>query len=150
MHVTLNIHPADGVRAFEDVYEDMAKAMGVDYENEEPVNFDAADPNYLEASFHYIFHPMEDKGVDFWWLDWQQGGVTKVEGLDPLWVLNHYHYLDNARGGKRPMTFSRYADRKSQIPGGIFRRYGDHLGISGFSALLYLHCVQYRIRHVEP
>lgn len=109
MHVTLNIHPADGVRAFEDVYEDMAKAMGVDYENEEPVNFDAADPNYLEASFHYIFHPMEDKGVDFWWLDWQQGGVTKVEGLDPLWVLNHYHYLDNARGGKRPMTFSRYA-----------------------------------------
>ena len=24
-------------------------------------------------------------------------------------MLNHYHYLDNARDGKRPMTFSRYA-----------------------------------------
>ena len=24
-------------------------------------------------------------------------------------MLNHYHYLDNARGGKRPLTFSRYA-----------------------------------------
>ncbi len=109
MHVTLNIHPADGVRAYEEVYEDMAKTMGVDYENEEPVNFDAADPKYMEASFDHIFHPMEEKGVDFWWIDWQQGGVTKVEGLDPLWVLNHYHYLDNTRDGKRPMTFSRYA-----------------------------------------
>ena len=109
MHVTLNIHPADGVRAYEEVYEDMAKTMGVDYENEEPVNFDAADPKYMEASFDHIFHPMEEKGVDFWWIDWQQGGVTKVEGLDPLWVLNHYYYLDNARDGKRPMTFSRYA-----------------------------------------
>lgn len=109
MYVTLNIHPADGVRAYEEVYEDMAKTMGVDYENEEPVNFDAADPKYMEASFDHIFHPMEEKGVDFWWIDWQQGGVTKVEGLDPLWVLNHYHYLDNARDGKRPMTFSRYA-----------------------------------------
>ena len=109
MHVTLNIHPADGVRAYEEVYEDMAKTMGVDYENEEPVNFGAADPKYMEASFDHIFHPMEEKGVDFWWIDWQQGGVTKVEGLDPLWVLNHYYYLDNARDGKRPMTFSRYA-----------------------------------------
>lgn len=52
---------------------------------------------------------MEEQGVDFWWLDWQSGGLSKVEGLDPLWVLNHYHYLDSGRDGKRPMTFSRYA-----------------------------------------
>ena len=32
-----------------------------------------------------------------------------MEGLDPLWMLNHFHFLDNARDGKRPMTFSRYA-----------------------------------------
>ena len=48
-------------------------------------------------------------GVDFWWLDWQQGSNSKVEGLDPLWMLNHYHFLDSGRDGKRPMTFSRYA-----------------------------------------
>ena len=39
----------------------------------------------------------------------QSGGISKVEGLDPLWMLNHYHYLDSRRDGKRPMTFSRYA-----------------------------------------
>lgn len=38
-----------------------------------------------------------------------QGTNTKIEGLDPLWMLNHFHYLDSGRDGKRPMTFSRYA-----------------------------------------
>ncbi|MCI9489613.1 MAG: DUF5110 domain-containing protein [Dorea sp.] len=109
MHVTLNVHPADGIHAHEDVYPQMAEAMGVDTEHEQPVIFDAADPKFLEACFQHIFHPMEETGVDFWWIDWQSGGFSKVKGLDPLWVLNHYHYLDNARDGKRPMTFSRYA-----------------------------------------
>ncbi len=109
MHTTLNVHPADGVRAFEDCYPQVAQAMGADQEKEEPVNFDIADPKFLEVYFEKIHHPMEDEGVDFWWLDWQQGTNTKVEGLDPLWMLNHYHFLDSAREGKRPMTFSRYA-----------------------------------------
>ena len=52
---------------------------------------------------------MEAEGVDFWWLDWQQGGVTRQPGLDPLWVLNHLHYLDSGRDGNWPLTFSRYA-----------------------------------------
>ena len=109
MRVTLNVHPAEGIQAHEEVYPQMAEAMGVDTELEQPVIFDAADPKFLEACFQHIFHPMEEEGVDFWWLDWQSGGYCKTEGLDPLWVMNHYHYLDNGRDKKRPMTFSRYA-----------------------------------------
>ena len=109
MQVTLNVHPADGVRGHEDAYPEMAKVMGVDAEHEEPVNFDITDPKFLDAYFEILHHPLEDEGVDFWWLDWQQGSNCKIEGLDPLWMLNHYHYLDSARNGKRPMTFSRYA-----------------------------------------
>ena len=109
MQVTLNVHPADGVRGHEDAYPEMAKAMGVDAEHEEPVNFDITDPKFLDAYFEILHHPLEDEGVDFWWLDWQQGSNCKMEGLDPLWMLNHYHYLDSARNGKRPITFSRYA-----------------------------------------
>jgi hypothetical protein len=41
--------------------------------------------------------------------DWQQGSYTKVPGIDPLWLLNHFHFLDNALDGKRPLVFSRYA-----------------------------------------
>jgi hypothetical protein len=32
-----------------------------------------------------------------------------VPGLDPLWMLNHVHYADSGRDGRRPLTFSRYA-----------------------------------------
>lgn len=109
MRITLNVHPADGIRAHEEMYEAMAKALGRDVGKEEPVAFDIADPAFLSAYFRYAHHPNEEKGVDFWWVDWQQGGVTRIEGLDPLWMLNHFHFLDSARDGKRPMTFSRYA-----------------------------------------
>lgn len=109
MKVTLNVHPADGIRAYEEMYEEMAEAMGIDPKTQEPVNFDISDPKFLKAYFEIVHHPNERMGVDFWWIDWQQGTNSKIEGLDPLWMLNHYHYLDNGRDGKRPMVFSRYA-----------------------------------------
>lgn len=109
MHVSLNVHPADGVRAFEDDYVPMAKELGVDYENEIPIQFDVTSRAFMDAYFKYLHHPNEEKGVDFWWMDWQQGSNSRLEGYDPLWMLNHYHFIDNARNGKRPMDFSRYA-----------------------------------------
>ncbi|MCD7820506.1 MAG: glycoside hydrolase family 31 protein [Lachnospiraceae bacterium] len=109
MKVTLNLHPALGVRAFEERYPQMAEAMGMDPDGEETVNFKMEDPAFLQAYFDVLHHPLEEEGVDFWWIDWQQGSRTDIEGLDPLWMLNHYHYLDNGRDGKRPMCFSRYA-----------------------------------------
>ena len=109
MRTTLNVHPASGVRAHEEMYEEMAKVMGVNVEDEEPVLCDPADPKFIEAYFQYLHHPREEEGVDFWWIDWQQGSNCKIEGLDPLWIFNHFHFLDSKRKGKRPMTFSRYA-----------------------------------------
>jgi alpha-glucosidase (family GH31 glycosyl hydrolase) len=109
LKVSLNVHPADGVRAYEDRYPELAEAMGIDPASGLPVNFDIANPDFLRPYLEKLHHPMEDDGVDFWWLDWQQGSYTAVPGLDPLWMLNHFHYLDSGRDGKRPMTFSRYA-----------------------------------------
>lgn len=108
-HVTLNLHPADGVRAFEDAYLPMAKEMGVDYENEEKIPFDVMDRKYMNAYFKYLHHPYEEMGVDFWWVDWQQGSQSRTKGMDPLWMLNHLHFMDSGREGKQPLTFSRYA-----------------------------------------
>ena len=107
--ITLNVHPADGVRAYEEAYPRVAEKMGIDPASKEPVLFDMTDPKFIETYFEELHHPMEEEGVDFWWLDWQQGTVTKVPGLDPLWMLNHYHYLDSKWKGKRALTFSRYA-----------------------------------------
>lgn len=107
--VTLNLHPATGVRSFEDQYEEIGRAMGVDTARGQQVEFDVSDPKFMDAYFKYLHRPYEKDGVDFWWIDWQQGKSSKVKGLDPLWALNHYHYLDNAHDGKRPLILSRYA-----------------------------------------
>ena len=65
MKTTLNVHPADGIRAYEDCYPEVAEAMGVDAKKEEPVNFDIADPKFVDVYFEKVHHPMEKEGVDF-------------------------------------------------------------------------------------
>lgn len=108
LKTTLNVHPRDGVRAFEDAYPKAAERVGIDPASGDAVEFDLTDPDFVDAYFD-MHHDMEDEGVDFWWIDWQQGGVTRQPGLDPLWALNHMHYLDSGRDGRWPLTFSRYA-----------------------------------------
>jgi alpha-glucosidase (family GH31 glycosyl hydrolase) len=109
LRVTLNVHPADGVRAFEDVYPEMSQALGRDPELGDPIAFDVTDQEFLIAYFEVLQRSLERDGVDFWWIDWQSGSHSRTVGIDPLWMLNHFHFLDNARDGKRPLTFSRYA-----------------------------------------
>jgi hypothetical protein len=109
LRTTLNLHPADGVRAFEDAYPAMARALGMDPDSGEPIPFDPVDPTFLQAYFRELHHPLEAQGVDFWWIDWQQGRTSGLPGVDPLWVLNHFHHIDAARDGGPGMTFSRYA-----------------------------------------
>lgn len=111
IHACMNLHPAGGVYPHEKQYKAMAEAMGIDPETKQPVEFDIADPHYIDHYFKLLHHPLEEQGVDFWWIDWQQGTKTKMNGLDPLWYLNHLHSLDLKRNGdKRPFTFSRWSD----------------------------------------
>ncbi len=112
--VTFNIHPSMGVRWFEDQYEEMCEAMGQDPKTKEPVAFDITDKKFTEKYFDILHHPFEKMGVDFWWIDWQQGKNTSVKGLDPLWALNHYHFLDNAKDNHRPLILSRFCGAGSQ------------------------------------
>ena len=109
LHTALNLHPRDGIAADEKQYAEMCKTLGR-VQNGKPVEFDASDREFMDAYFEKVLHPYEDDGVDFWWVDWQQAGGSKKAGYDPLFMLNHCHYTDGARGGKRPLAFSRYAE----------------------------------------
>lgn len=124
--VTLNEHPAVGVRFFENMYNDFAQFMGIDASTKKQIEFDITDKKFIEGYFRFIHNKYEDDGVDFWWLDWQQEKQTNIDGLDPLWALNHYHSLNSERNGKRPLILSRFAG------------YGSHrypLGFSGDTAV---------------
>ena len=115
LKVTMNLHPASGVRFFEDAYKEFAEFMGIDPETGESIEFDIGDKKFIEGYFRFLHEPLEKAGVDFWWIDWQQGTKSSVEGLDPLWALNHYHFLWSGRDrSKRPLILSRFAGIGSQ------------------------------------
>ena len=109
LSTTLNLHPADGIRAFEEMYPSMAEHMGMDPSVGKTIEFDFSSEEFRRAYFDVVIHPYEEAGVDFWWIDWQQGTGQGAEDVDPLLLLNHYHYKDQEDRQKRPMIFSRYA-----------------------------------------
>ncbi|QBR48336.1 TIM-barrel domain-containing protein [Leuconostoc kimchii] len=108
--ITLNLHPAGGIRAFEDAYPAVAKRLNLDTTKEEPAVFDFDNSQFRESYFKDVHNPMEDEGVDFWWIDWQQGTSRAKNKVEPLWSLNHYHYLNHAnRHDGDGIILSRYA-----------------------------------------
>lgn len=109
MHISLNLHPALGVRWYEKPYRAMAERMGFDPSGKLAVPFQIANPRFVNAYLELLHHPLEDEGVDFWWIDWQQGKTSALAGLDPLWALNHYHYLDRVQRRGEGLILSRYA-----------------------------------------
>jgi len=121
LRTAMNLHPADGIWPHEAQYAAMARWMGQDPAKQAPVHFDLADPRFVEGYFAILHHPMEAAGVDFWWLDWQQGQrmihskQPVAEVMDPLWWLNHLHFYDLGRDGtKRPFIFSRWGGLGNQ------------------------------------
>ena len=125
LKTALNLHPANGVRYWDDQFEAMCQAMDKDPATTRRVHFNCLDPKFLKAYFEVLHFPYEQDGINFWWMDWQQGNDVRpfagadyqdagLEAIRPLWMLNHMHYLASRREGDRGMIFSRYAGYGSQ------------------------------------
>ncbi|WP_303207828.1 glycoside hydrolase family 31 protein [Bacteroides oleiciplenus] len=121
--VTLNLHPADGVAAYEEKYPEMAKDMGVDPATKQTIPWVNSDKKFMKNMFKNILAPMEKDGVDFWWLDWQQGMFdSKMKNLSNTWWINYAFFSDmEQRRETRPMLYHRW--------GGL----GNHRYQVGFS-----------------
>jgi alpha-glucosidase (family GH31 glycosyl hydrolase) len=123
---TLNIHPASGIQPHEEQYPAMAKSLGIDPATQKYVPFDIVDKRFAVNYFEHVIHPLEKRGIDFWWLDWQQWGTTKVPGVTPTWWLNYVFFTDMERQKRaRPLLFHRW--------GGL----GNHRYEVGFSGDTY-------------
>ncbi|RCI14535.1 hypothetical protein L249_6589 [Ophiocordyceps polyrhachis-furcata BCC 54312] len=108
LKLTLNDHPADGVQPYEDQYRAVAQKMHFDASLDKTIPFDIANRTFLDAYFDPLLQTLRNDGVDFWWVDWQQGTQSTLPGIDPLPMLNHFHYA-KWTGSGRPMLLSRYA-----------------------------------------
>ena len=110
LKITMNDHPADGVASYEDMYEDMAKAMDHDTSNKDPVEVDVTNRKFCEAFFDVVERGLEAQGCDFPWVDWQSGPYSRLPGIDPQWPLSHYHFLENkVKNPTEPVIFTRFA-----------------------------------------
>jgi len=109
LKVTLNLHPASGVKKFEAAYPDIARENGIDPATEKDVPWVTSDKRFINSIFKHILNPMTDQGVTFWWLDWQQWPEDKaVAGLNNTWWLNYCFFTDMERNSKkRPMLYHR-------------------------------------------
>ena len=121
LKTTLNMHPASGVQPWEDAYAEMARRMGIDPATKKYVPFDITNKKFATNYMDLLHHPLEKRGIDFWWLDWQQEANTRTAGVNPTWWLNYVHFTDQEREGKRPLLFHRW--------GGL----GNHRYQIGFS-----------------
>jgi len=127
VRTALNLHPATGIYPHEIQYSKISNRLSQDPRTCKPIDFDIANQEFAKAYFEEILHPYQENGVDFWWIDWQQGKKTKLPGLDPLWWLNHLHFEDlSSDSKKRPLVFSRW--------GGL----GNHRYPIGFSGDTYI------------
>lgn len=122
LHVTLNLHPADGVGPHEDRYADFMRALGRNPSSGETAPFDAGSQEYVAAWEKEVLRPLQQDGVDFWWLDWQQYPFTRsIPDLTNLFWLNKILFDSTAVNGARGLSFSRWAG------------WGDHRHVIQFS-----------------
>ena len=122
IYVTLNDHPADGIRTNEELYADFMLAMGVPPNSEINLEYDISDKKYVNALFNTVHSKLENDGVDFWWVDWQQDYIKPfvkgIKGLRHLPWLNYLYYNHMKRDGMRGISFSRWGgwgDQKHPI-----------------------------------
>lgn len=123
LKTTLNLHPADGIASHESQYSDFAKAMNFDTSAHGAIPFEASNKKFMKTWFDVVLHPMEKKGIDFWWLDWQQWpNDKKMTNLSNTWWLNYAFFSDKEKNSdKRPLMYHRW--------GGL----GNHRYQIGFS-----------------
>jgi len=96
----VQIDPTAGILSHESIYQTAIKYLKRNEKGVVP--FAPYDPKFLDVFFKLILHPLENMGVDFFWIDY------KEKDLNVLWALNNYIYLDSNRTeAKRGMILSR-------------------------------------------
>lgn len=130
LKVTLNLHPANGIRPFEEHYSEMAAHMGVTAQADTmpTIEWEASSKKFMTGWVNTQLKPLERQGVDFWWLDWQQWSKDKnFPALSNIWWINYVTYSDMERTRpERPMIYHRW--------GGL----GNHRYQIGFSGDSYI------------
>ena len=151
----LNLHPASGIRPYEECYsafveEYLSRTDNYDGPagyvfgeggylyagNDKPVGkagyrasvpYRMSQKEWADAYFGSVIRPLENQGVDFWWLDWQQWRESRyIKDLSNTFWINYAFFKDKEENSaSRPIIYHRW--------GGL----GSHRYQLGFSGDTY-------------
>ena len=97
----LNIDPISGIYPYEEHFDLVTNHLLKDEKGIVP--FNVYDAKTIDIYFKFLIHPLDDMGIDFFWIDNQDMKRNKEN-----WLVNHYHFYDIKRDYKRrPMILSR-------------------------------------------
>lgn len=101
----------------------MARDNGVDPATKQEIPWISSKKSFIKSMFKNVLMPMNNAGIDFWWLDWQQEPFDKeVKNLSNTWWLNYIFFSQMERERQtRPLIYHRW--------GGL----GNHRYQVGFS-----------------
>ncbi len=101
LHVTLNLHPQSGVGPWDSQFKRFCHAMGLNPASTKRIPFDPASQKSMRNFYKLLLDPLEQQGVDFWWLDWGDQYLGWVNALD-FWNIGR------SSTGHRGASFSRW------------------------------------------
>ena len=100
IRIGVNINPTEGIYPHEEMYAKVLEYIKV------PANtviaFSPFNPQFIDIFMKLLLHPLNNIGVDFFWLDY-----SNKERISS-YLLTHYMYLDSGRNeAKRSMLMSK-------------------------------------------
>lgn len=100
----LNVNPTEGFYPIDTYYEQAKKYLKTNEKGVIP--FNVFDAKTIDVYLKIFIHPLDNYGIDFFWLDWYD--PNKLENLT---LLKHYHFYDMMRNyQRRPMVFAYSSD----------------------------------------
>lgn len=101
VRVGLSIDPSEGISREEENYGSIKKNLNLASDNTIP--FNVFNTRLVMEYFHNLIHPLNEIGVDFYWIDYYN-----KKDLQTLQALNDYHFNDyNSDPKRRGLIFSR-------------------------------------------
>ncbi len=96
----LNIDPTEGFYNIDDNYTEALKYLT---EENNHIPFNVYDPKVIDTYLKLFIHPLDNLGVDFYWLD-----MFKKSKISDYALLKHYQFYDMMRDYKRrPMVLAK-------------------------------------------
>lgn len=99
IRVGLNIDPIEGINSHEESYRGITNELGLG--NIQNIPFNAFDKTFISVYFNHLIMPLDNLGIDFYWLDYNKD-------FESFRAMLHYHTQNYFKDiSKRPFVFAR-------------------------------------------